>query len=156
MVSRYSQARKDVRSGRVRDGRGRIAANAKFTGEKPSAFLYLGASMIALLKDLLDFVGVGSLPAIGTVVTICFTFLIWILLAVFDRSSQNTRGNMQLTRGLVVIGFGIIEALGFGLNFLPLETTMVIVLYQLARRAYRRAEEAHRKQSSVAGPYVYA
>lgn len=98
--------------------------------------------MVALLKDLLDFVGVGSLPAIGTVVTICFTFLIWMLLSLFDRSSQYTRSNMHLTRGLVVIGFGLVEAIGFGLNFLPIETAMVIVLYQMAKRAWRTGQKS--------------
>lgn len=141
-LERAREARRAVRSGRVRDAQGRNAQAAQFTGEKPSAFLYLGVSMIALLKDLLDLVGVGSLPGIGTVVTGTFTFLIWILLAMFDRSSQNTKSNMSLIRGLVVLAFGLVEAVGFGLNFLPIETLMVIVLYQLARRAYRQAKTA--------------
>lgn len=115
--------------------------DAKFAGEKPSAFLYLGVGMVALLKDLLDLVGVGSLPGIGFVVTFCFTFLIWMLLTLFDQSSQGTKSNIQMTRGLVLLSFGLVEALGFGLNFLPIETTMVIVLYHLARKAYRRARE---------------
>ncbi len=118
----------------------------KFTGEKPSLFLYGGVGMIALLKDLLDLVGIGSLPAIGTIVTICFTFLIWILLSVFDRSSRGTRSNMQVTRGLVVIFFGMVEALGFGLNFLPIETAMVFVLYISARKAWKEAKEEAEKE----------
>ena len=129
--------------------------DVKFTGEKPSAFLYLGVAMIALLKDLLDLVGIGSLPGIGTVVTICFSFLIWMLLFLFDKSSQGARSNIQLTRGLVLLGFGLVEAVGFGLNFLPIETTMVIVLYQLARKAYKRAREAAGK-NPVSDPYEYA
>ncbi len=108
--------------------------------------------MIALLKDLLDFAGIGSLPGIGTVVTICFTFLIWILLAMFDRSSQHTRMNMFLVRGLVIIGFGLIEAVGFGLNFLPIMTAMVIVLYFLARRAYKKAKEEAEKNPAPEAP----
>lgn len=141
-TQRVRQVQRNVRSGRVRDRQGRSIQHAQFTGEKPSALLYLGVSMIALLKDLLDLVGIGSLPAIGTVVTLCFTFLIWILLATFDRSSQNTRGNMHLVRGLVVIFFGLVEAVGFGLNFLPIETAMVIVLYQLAKRAWRTQQQS--------------
>lgn len=143
-MGRLSQVREGVRN--IQDKQGRTAADAKFTGEKPSAFLYLGVSMIALLKDLLDFVGVGSLPAIGTVVTICFTFLIWMLLSLFDKSSQNTRSNMHLMRGLVVIGFGLVEAIGFGLNFLPIETTMVIVLYQMAKHAWKEEEKKAKKE----------
>lgn len=151
-LQRARQARRDVRGGKAKDKHGRTAANAKFTGEKPSVLLYLGVSMIALLKDLLDLVGIGSLPGIGTVVTFCFTFLIWILLAIFDRSSQNTKSNIQLIRGLVVIAFGLVEAIGFGLNFMPIETAMVIVLYQLARRAYRKAKKEAEKHPAPEEP----
>lgn len=111
------------------------------TGQKPSASLYLGVGMVALLKDMLDLVGVGSLPGIGTVVTFCFSFLIWMLLTLFDRSSRGVGSNIQMARGLVVLGFGLVEAVGFGLNFLPIETTMVIVLYQLAKKAYQKSKE---------------
>src|SRR3990167_1055209 len=140
-LRRVQQARRDVRDGKTRDDRGRNATDTKFTGEKPSAMLYLGVSMIALLKDLLDFVGVGSLPGIGFVVTACFSFLIWILLVVFDNSSKGTRHNMMLIRGLVVIAFAAIEGFAFGLNFLPIETMMVLVLYYLARKAWKKAKE---------------
>ncbi len=111
--------------------------------------------MIALLKDLLDFAFIGSLPGIGTVVTICFGFLIWILLTIFDRSSQHTGMNIRLIRGLVTIFFTLIEAVGFGLNFLPIMTLTVIILYQLARRAYRKAKEEAEKNPTP-GSYEYA
>lgn len=107
-----------------------------FTGENPSFSLYIGVAMIALLKDLLDLIGVGSLPGIGFVVTACFTFIIWLLLATFDRSSQGTKSDMQMARGLVTIGIGLIEGIGFGLNFLPIELLMVIILYVMAKRAW--------------------
>ncbi|NCQ05959.1 MAG: hypothetical protein GW815_00090 [Candidatus Moranbacteria bacterium] len=118
--------------------------NPKFTGEKPSLFLYGGVGIIALFKDLLDLVFIGSLPGIGTIITICLSFLIWILLTMFDRSGGAQ--NMQITRGLIVIFFGLVEAIGFGLNFLPIETAMVFVLYVLAKKAWKKAkEEAERK-----------
>lgn len=137
----------------------KTAKQAKFTGEKPPAFLYFGVSMIALLKDLLDFVGLGSLPGIGFVVTFCLTFLIWILLTLFDTSSSSwkTRSNIRLARGLTVIFFGLIEAVGFGLNFLPIETVMVIVLYHLAKKAYKKAKkEADQNPAPAPDPYAYA
>lgn len=125
---------------------GRTKEKKRFTGKKPSLFLYGGVGTIALFKDLLDLILVGSLPGIGTVITICLSFLIWILLAVFDRSSSGTRGNMQMTRGLVVIFFGLVEAVGFGLNFLPIETLMVFFLYILARNAWKKAKEEFEKK----------
>lgn len=154
-LQRARQVARGVRRGNIKNQQGQSAKDVKFTGEKPSAFLYLGVSMIALLKDLLDFAGVGSLPGIGFVVTACFTFLIWMLLFLFDQSSQGAKSNTLIIRGLVILGFGLVEAVGFGLNFLPIETTMVIVLYQLARKAYKRAREAAGK-NPVSDPYEYA
>lgn len=120
----------------------------KFTGEKPSLLLYGGVGLIALFKDLLDLAFIGSLPGIGTIITLCLSFLIWMLLTVFDRSSKGTKGNMQIARGLVVIFFGLVEAIGFGLNFLPIQTAMVFVLYVLARRAWKKAQKEHEKKSA--------
>jgi len=111
----------------------------KFSGEKPSKVLYLGVGGIALLKDLLDFTGVGSLPGIGTVVTICFSFLIWILLTMFDRSGKGS--NIKVMRGLVILLLGLVEALGFGLNFLPIETFTVILLYSMAQKVWKKTEK---------------
>lgn len=108
----------------------------KFTGEKPSFVLYTFLFILALLKDLLDLAGVGSLPGIGTVVTLCFTFLIWTLLTVFDRSGG--KQNIKMTRGLILVAVGLVEGIGFGLNFLPIQTLTIVALYQLARRAQRK------------------
>ena len=130
MAVRYSQARRDIKA---------QVAQAKFSGEKPSLVLYFGVGMLALLKDLLDFVGIGSLPGIGTVVTLCVTFLIWMLLTLFDRSGA--KSNKQLARGIVMILVGLIEGIGFGLNFLPIETFMVVVLYVMAKNAWRKEEK---------------
>lgn len=137
-------ARQERREARRAAWQSMQAATAKmqFTGEKPSMLLYLGVAIIAVFKDLLDLVGIGSLPGIGTIITLCFTFLIWILLAIFDRSNQHAKANLGLARGLVVIFFGLVEAIGFGLNFLPIETLMVIVLYRFAKRAWDKAQAA--------------
>ncbi len=130
MAVQYSQAYRGIKA---------QAAQAKFSGAKPSMFLYLGVGMLALLKDLLDFVGIGSFPGIGTVVTLCVTFLIWMLLTLFDRSGA--KSNKQLARGIVIILIGLIEAIGFGLNFLPIETFMVVALYIMAKSAWRKEEK---------------
>lgn len=115
------------------------AAKANMTGEKPSFILFMIVGMIALLKDLLDLVFIGSLPGIGTVITMCFTFLIWVLLAVFDRSGG--RYNMKIMRGVVLMFVAIVEGLGFGLNFLPIQTITIVLLYLAARKAYKKAKK---------------
>ncbi|MFZ1654786.1 MAG: hypothetical protein WBO92_00180 [Candidatus Moraniibacteriota bacterium] len=117
---------------------GSVASTA--TGEKPSLILFGGLAVIALFKDLLDLVGLGSLPLIGTVVTLCFSSLIFMLLFLFDRSGG--RGNKKLAQGMVMIFGTLIEGLGFVLNFLPLETLTVIFLYIISYRAWKKAEKA--------------
>lgn len=133
----------------VRKGRrawGKALQKTKFTGEKPSMILYLGISMIALFKDLLDLVGIGSLPAIGTVITFCLTFLIWMLFLVFDKSGGGNKANRAMVRGLILIFIGMVEGLFFGLNLLPIETATIIVLYFMARHAYKKAKKEHDDQ----------
>lgn len=126
---------------------GKAVKKTKFTGEKPSMILYLGVSMIALFKDLLDLVGIGSLPAIGTVITFCLTFLIWILFLLFDKSGGGSKANRAMVRGLILIFIGMVEGLFFGLNLLPIETATIIVLYLMARHAYKKAKKEHEKNA---------
>lgn len=123
------------------------AAQDTFSGVKPSKMLYLGLGCIALLKDLLDLVGLGSLPGIGTIVTICFSFFIWMLMTLFDRSGG--KSNNKMVRGLVLVGFSLVEAVGFGLNFLPIETVTVIALYIMAHRAWKREEKRLREEEKA-------
>lgn len=121
---------------------------------KPSAMLYLGLAMIALLKDLLDLALVGSLPGLGTVVTALFGFVMWMLMTLFDRSGG--KSNNKIARSLVLLFASLVEALGFGLNFLPIQTLIVAVLYMMARSAWKRGaaqaeqEEAARNRASQA------
>ncbi|MDP2837686.1 MAG: hypothetical protein Q8O53_00205 [Candidatus Moranbacteria bacterium] len=130
MAGDYSQMMRGIR---------KQAKKVKSSGEKPSKVLYLGLGFIALFKDLLDFTGVGSLPGIGTVVTLCVSFLIWILLTIFDRSGVKT--NTKITRSLLILILGLVEAIGFGLNFLLIETFTVILLYVMAQKAWKKEEK---------------
>lgn len=123
------------------------ASRARFSGIQPSKVLYLGLAAIALLKDLLDFTGIGSLPGIGTVVTLCFSFLIWILMTVFDRSGG--KSNRVMGRSLVLLFASLVEAIGFGLNFLPIETLTVVVLYMMARKAAKQEEQRLQKEEQA-------
>lgn len=113
---------------------------------RPSALLYGGLAMIALLKDLLDLALVGSLPGIGTVVTACFGFLIWMLMTLFDRSGG--KSNNKTARSLVLLFASLVEAIGFGLNFLPIETLTVLALYMMARTAWKK-DEARAKEEEM-------
>lgn len=94
-----------------------------------SLFLYLPAMAVAMFKDLLDFVFIGSLPVIGTVITAGLSFLIFALL--FLTGSKN-----QTSRRVIVLGLTtIVEGIFFGINFFPLETAAVFVIYYLDRNS---------------------
>lgn len=109
------------------------------TGKKPSLFLYGAVALIALFKDLLDLIAIGSIPFIGTLVTLCFSSLIFMLLLLFDRSGG--RGNRQMAQGVVMMFATLVEGLGFGLNFLPIETLTVGILYVISYRAWQKVEK---------------
>lgn len=99
------------------------------------------ALMAAILKDLLDYVGIGSLPAIGYVVTICVSFVIGLMVFIAGSGSKKRNRAKSLIKKLVTLGGGtIVESLLFGLNFLPIETLTVIVLYRIVKK--EKAAEA--------------
>lgn len=125
-----------------RRARKQTGTQPHFTGKAPSFVLYGGIGLIALLKDLLDWMLIGSFPGIGTVVTLCFNILIFLLF-LFDSSGGGRRDNRVLARAIILIGVTLVEAIGFGLNFLPLQTLVVIALYIMANRAYQKEAKAH-------------
>lgn len=92
-------------------------------------FLYLPAMAVAMFKDILDFVFIGSLPVIGTVITAGLSFLIFALL--YLTGSKN-----QTSRRVIVLGLTtLVEGVLFGINFFPLETAAVFVIYYLDRNS---------------------
>lgn len=110
------------------------------TGEKPSFLLFGGLALIGLLKDTLDLIGIGSLPAIGLVVTAGFSFFSFMLLLLFDRSGG--RGNKRLAQGMVVTMGTLVEGIGFVINFLPLQTLTAIFLYLISYKSWKHSQRA--------------
>lgn len=96
---------------------------------QPTLFAYAPALMVALLKDLLDLVGIGSLPAIGTVITICFSLLIFLLLLLTRANHKLIDARFIIKMGVVLLLGSIVEGFAFGLNFLPIETIVILIIY---------------------------
>lgn len=96
---------------------------------------YFAALIAALFKDILDFIGVGSLPAIGTVVTFCASiFIMFMLILGNTMHKEHDRTIFQsyiLKRWGVLLVVTIIE-LFFGANFLPIETIGVLLIWSFA------------------------
>ncbi|NTU67233.1 MAG: hypothetical protein HGB08_04935 [Candidatus Moranbacteria bacterium] len=95
---------------------------------------FLVAFAAALLKDLLDLIGIGSLPAIGTVVTLMASTSIFA--ALFITGSTSKRKTLKgiwksAWKKYGVVGATTIVEMLFGLNFIPFETFAVIIAFYL-------------------------
>ncbi len=117
-------------------------AQGESSGEMVTLFSYAPMGIAGIFKDLIDWIGIGSIPGIGTVVTFCASILIFFL--ALQRGSF--RGRMKYRKGMVLIVGTAVEAFGFGLNFLPLETLTVLAMY-----AVDKAEEKGGMIGRVAG-----
>jgi hypothetical protein len=117
----------------------KITKKAKNIATAPTAIMatdiaiYGVAFALAGFKDLLDLAFIGSLPAVGTVVTFCVSIAIGFVLLFDGISSSQRRVARRMTRKfLVLIGGTIIEVILFGLNFLPFEMITVGVIYWMS------------------------
>lgn len=108
--------------------------------------IYGLAVALALFKDILDFAFIGSLPAIGTVVTFCVSIAIGMVL-LFDgiSSSQRKVARRMTRRFLILIAGTLVEGIFFGLNFFPFEVITVLIIYWMSL-ADRKAESRAIKQ----------
>lgn len=95
--------------------------------------IYGIAFALALLKDLLDLVFIGSLPAVGTVITFCVSIAIGFVL-LFDgiSTSQRKVARRMARRFLVLVAGTLAEGILFGLNFFPIETLTVAIIFWMS------------------------
>lgn len=96
---------------------------------KPGLIGYSPIFSVALFKDMLDLALVGSFPGVGTLVTFCFSLLIFVML-LLTRSNKKLIDSRFLLRWVVTLILGsMVEGFIFGLNFLPIETITILVIY---------------------------
>lgn len=100
---------------------------------KPGLLVYMPAFVLAIIKDLLDWVLIGSLPVIGTIVTFMFAVPIFICLMLV-KSNGSVADSRFVIRRLVIFLCGLaIESFIFGLNFLPIETITIAIIFLMDR-----------------------
>jgi hypothetical protein len=92
-------------------------------------FLYVPALLIALLKDLLDFIFIGSLPGLGTVVTLICSIGILLFLLIPQIFSQKKVGPLRVLRSLGLVMLATLAEFFPGLNFFPIETGAVLLVF---------------------------
>ncbi len=116
-----------------------VAKKAKSMATAPTKFrgsdvpIYGTAMILAGLKDLLDLPLIGSLPAIGTVITFCVSIAIAFILMFDGNFGFRRKVARRLTRRFLVLIVGtMIEGFLFGLNFFPFEMFTVLIIYWMA------------------------
>ena len=88
----------------------------------------------AILKDFSDYVGIGSLPIIGTAVTLMTSFTIITGMLVSGNYSSGKRNRLNVKRAIKrwgTLAGGTLAELLFGINFLPLETLTAFITFGL-------------------------
>lgn len=107
-------------------------------------WLYGIALSAALLKDIVDLVGIGSLPVIGTVITLMATITIFAVMLITGNFFKK-----RWAKKIGVVFLGTAVEIIFGLNFLPVETAVVIIVFYLALDDRRKAAEAVKEKAQA-------
>lgn len=110
---------------------GAVVKHQSENAQQVSFSSYFPPFMVALLKDILDFTLIGSLPGLGSVVTFCFSILIFFLMMMAGSKSKYSLSKKGVT---LMIGTAA-EGFLFGLNFLPIETITVLFIYKQDKNA---------------------
>lgn len=108
------------------------------------------ALALAILKDILDFTGIGSLPGIGTVITLAVSFTIAGIMFLTGSASK-IKISKQGKKFIVLIGGTFIELI-FGIDFVPIETFMVIYIFYLTLRSRRESAQENKQASPQQAP----
>lgn len=107
-----------------------------------SDWMYGLALLAAILKDLLDFSEATGI-LYGLVIVLTFLTSIFIAMMMLLGSFENGAGRTQqkmIRSWLVLLGGTTVEML-FGINFLPIETLTVVIIYIMMLSARKQAKE---------------
>lgn len=110
---------------------------------------YVIAIGAAILKDVLDYAFIGSLPAIGTVLTLLISILIGLMMLLagsFDTYRVTKRVAKRILLRYMILTGGTLSEFLFGLNFFPIETLCVIIIYLIVLADRARAAKAEQQE----------
>ena len=91
-------------------------------------FPYMLAFFSALLKDISDFVLIGSLPGVGTVLSICCSIFIVMMMLIVGAGEKKKVAGTWVKKIITLSGGTILEMLPV-IDFIPVETLTVGGLY---------------------------
>jgi uncharacterized membrane protein len=108
------------------------------------------ALTLAVLKDILDFTGIGSFPVIGTAITLAVSLSIAGIMFITGSASK-IKIIKSGKKFIVLIGGTFIEMI-FGIDFAPVETMMVIYIFYATLQERRVAAEEKKNYQEDATP----
>jgi hypothetical protein len=83
-------------------------------------------------KDIIDGPGIGSLPGVGTVITMCVSIFIFFMTLYAALSEKGGIGKKIWKRFMVLLLGTISEMILFGWNFIPAESGSAVIIYIMA------------------------
>ncbi len=165
-----NQERADERMTRPKKSLGKLAGDvAKEAGvSSPSSLIssiglldifFVVAIMTAILKDLLDFLAIGSLPVIGTALTFMASITIIAAMFICGSSSSSKSKGKKITEKVAkkwgTLAAGTLFEMLFGLNFMPVETVTAFIIYIFILQERKEfAEEQEQEMAGIAGEYA--
>jgi hypothetical protein len=117
-----------------------------------SDWMYVLALFAAILKDLLDFAEAsGFLYILVFITTFLTSIFIALMMLLGSFSNGSGRAQQKIIRSwLILLGGTTIELL-FGINFLPIETLTVLIIYGFALLARKEAKDFSAKKNWSTG-----
>lgn len=119
-----------------------VLKQVDFLGDIPYA-LAIGA---AILKDISDTVFVGSLPGLGTVISILCSIFIFMMMLLVGAGEKRKMAMGIIKKGLVIFAGTLLEFIP-GLNFVPIETVVAGMVYFMALSERKHSKDNQDKQT---------
>lgn len=101
---------------------------------------YVAAIGAAILKDLLDLVFIGSLPGVGTAITICCSIFIFMMMILVGGRGKKGVASGIAKRAGVLLGGTLVEFMP-GIDFFPVETATVLIIYVMTLSERKNAQK---------------
>jgi len=118
---------------------------------KLSDWMYWAALFAAMLKDFLDWMLLGSLPGVGTVITLGISIFIAAMMLLGSFTTGHGRTQQKIIRSwLVLLAGTTAEMILFGVNFLPIETFAVLIIYGFVLAERKQTQEEKEEENQIA------
>lgn len=121
----------------------------KTIGSSVADLQYAIAFFLALAKDFSDFGFIGSLPGLGTIISLLVTIIIILNLFVANAFEGDTSTGFmarRMRRYILTLLVGLFEMLFFGLNFFPMTTVVVWWMYRSVRKHRKEMIEKQKQE----------